>query len=76
MITRFALFKGTFEPDDMAAFRAAVRERSFPFRTRTRRHSDVRAMFSNDRTEGVPAFALPLAGRFTDRVTKQHEFVA
>ncbi|MEM7695945.1 MAG: hypothetical protein AAF318_15970 [Pseudomonadota bacterium] len=71
MITRFALFEGTVAPENVAAFRAAVRDRLVPLWTAFPGHTDVRVMFSDDRDEGAPEFPLILAITYPDAATME-----
>ena len=66
MITRFALFEGSVKPDQVDAFRAAVKERLVPLWTQFPGNTDVRVMFSDDRDEGAPEFPLILAISYPD----------
>lgn len=69
MITRFALFEGTVEDDNIKAFRAAVSERLVPLWTKFPGNCGVRVMFSDDRDEGAPEFPLILAISYPDIAT-------
>jgi len=66
MITRFALFEGTVAPENIEAFRAAVKERLVPLWKQFPGNVDVRVMFSDDRDEGAPEFPLILAITYAD----------
>jgi antibiotic biosynthesis monooxygenase (ABM) superfamily enzyme len=66
MITRFALFEGAVKDGQVAAFRAAVKERLVPLWTRFPGQTGVRVQFSDDRDEGAPEFPLILAITYPD----------
>ena len=61
MITRFALFEGNVAPENVEAFREAVRARLVPLWTQFPGNTDVRVMFGEERDEGAPEFPLILA---------------
>ncbi len=66
MITRFALFEGHVEEQNVAAFRAAVLERLVPLWKQFPANSSVRVMFSTDRDEGAAEYPLILAITYPD----------
>lgn len=66
MITRFALFEGNVQDDQIPAFRAAVKERLVPLWTQFPGNIGVRVMFSDARDEGAPEFPLILAISYPD----------
>lgn len=69
MITRFAMFEGTVEPDQVDAFRSAVLERLVPLWRQFTGNLDVRVMFGDDRDAGAPEFPLILAITYPDVAT-------
>lgn len=69
MITRFAMFEGTVESDQVDAFRNAVLERLVPLWRQFTGNLDVRVMFGDDRDEGAPEFPLILAITYPDVAT-------
>jgi len=71
MITRFALFEGSVKPDQVEAFRTAVKERLVPLWTQFPGNAGVRVMFSDDRDEGAPEFPLILAITYPDTATME-----
>ncbi|MEP5761801.1 MAG: hypothetical protein ABJ327_21320 [Litoreibacter sp.] len=66
MITRFALFEGAVKSGQVAAFRAAVKDRLVPLWKQFPGNTDVRVMFSDDRDDGAPEFPLILAITYPD----------
>ncbi len=66
MISRFALFEGSINSGQTAAFRAAVLERLVPLWKQFPGNTDVRVMFSDSRDEGAPEFPLILAISYPD----------
>ena len=71
MITRFALFEGNVAPENVEAFREAVRARLVPLWTQFPGNTDVRVMFGEERDEGAPEFPLILAITYPDRATME-----
>ena len=71
MITRFALFEGTVKPDQINAFRTAVKTRLVPLWTQFPGNIDVKVMFSDDRDAGAPEFPLILAITYPDTTTME-----
>lgn len=67
MITRFALFEGHVKPENVDAFRAAVKARLVPLWTQFPGALNVDVMFGDDRDEGAPEFALMLAITYADQ---------
>ena len=71
MITRFALFEGNVAPENLEAFREAVRVRLVPLWTQFPGNTDVRVMFGEERDEGAPEFPLILAITYPDRAAME-----
>ena len=71
MITRFALFEGHVAPENVDAFRAAVKTRLLPLWTKFPGATDVSVMFGEERDEGAPEFPLILAITYPDRAAME-----
>ena len=71
MITRFALFEGHVAPENVDAFRAAVKARLLPLWTKFPGATDVSVMFGEERDEGAPEFPLILAISYPDIATME-----
>lgn len=69
MITRFALFEGSVNADQIGDFRTAVKDRLVPLWLQFPGNLGVRVMFSDDRDEGAPEFPLILAITYPDTET-------
>jgi hypothetical protein len=67
MITRFTLFEGHINPNDVEAFRAAILKEVLPHWNSFPNVLAVRVCFANERDEGAPELPLILAISYPNR---------